>query len=549
MVQYMPIIADEHWYDSEIHVREVVDLLDDEWVCFHHIRFLKPPNEKWGGRNFGEIDFLLAHPMYGLFGIEAKGGRYYWDQATLTTVGGKVIDPDPILQAQRARTFFRDRVAKRKPEIGRVPWNIFAAFPNMESVCPFGPPGFEDAIVWKTDIADLQKFLGRILSGRRQWDGLPATHKRSLQLLQRLIMSERQVPSLGRRMRETDGDVEIATTAMLNLNEEQMSLVRDENRQLRTVTSGRAGTGKTTLAIHRSIQLAVAGYKVLFFTPNVYLSTLIRETFRAEDLLRRSGEDDDSTLGFIDVVSLDAVARTSADLLRASEQLANRLIADSSVYDALIIDEYQDVTANLYDALSLLLEKESLDIHVHAFGDRAQATSLTDPWMPGPEFNVMALVRQCRCSEPIQRVVDHAANIEHRPNGLVGPAVELLRSTGEPIQIVERMLIYRDHQGVDLADITPLVLVPDDNEREIELTTGIEQVVAQKKVVGSRVSPKTADQFKGCESMAVILWIEGANLDEHMRRYIYMTASRAKAHLTIIASEQILDFVRGAIPT
>jgi hypothetical protein len=111
------------------------------------------------------------------------------------------------------------------------------------------------------------------------------------------------------------------------------------------------------------------------------------------------------------------------------------------------------------------------------------------------------------------------------------------------------MLSYRDHQGMDLADITPLVLVPDDNEREIELTTAIERAVAQKKVVGSRVSPKTADQFKGCESTAVILWIEGPNLDEHMRRYIYMTASRAKAHLTIIASEQILEFVRGAIPT
>ena len=544
----MPPIADEHWYKSEIDLREVVDLLDDEWVCFHHIRFLKPPKEKWGGRNFGEIDFLLAHPTYGLFGIEAKGGRYYWDQTSLKTVGGKVIDPDPIKQAVRARAFFIDRT-KRKPEIGYVPWNVFAAFPNMESVRPFGPIGFENAIVWKTDITDLQKFLERILTGRETWDKLPATRKRSLQLLQRLIMSERQVPSLGRRAKETAGDVEIATTVMLNLNEEQMGLVRDENRHLRTVTTGRAGTGKTTLATHRSIQLAIAGYKVLFFTPNIYLSTLIRETFRAEDLLRRSGEDDESALGFIDVISLDAVARTPEDLLRASEELANRLIADSSVYDALIIDEYQDVTANLFDALSILLEKESLDIHVHAFGDRAQATSLTDPWLPGPEFNVMALGRQCRCSEPIQRVVDHAANIEHRPNGIVGPAVELLRSTGEPLQIVDRMLSYRDQQGMELADITPLVLVPDDNAREIELTTAIERAVAQKKVVGSRVSPKTADQFKGCESTAVILWIEGTNLDEHMRRYIYMTASRAKAHLTIIASEQILEFVRVAIPT
>ena len=548
MVQYMPPIADEHWYESEIHLRKVVDLLDDEWVCFHHIRFLKPPKEKWGGRNFGEIDFLLAHPTYGLFGIEAKGGRYHWDQASLTTVGGTVIDPDPITQAVRAKSFFLDRI-KRKPEIGFVPWNVFAAFPNMESVRPFGPTGFEDVIVWKTDITDLQKFLERILTGRHTWDKLPATRKRSLQLLQRLIMSERQVPSLGRRAKETDGDVEIATTVMLNLNEEQMGLVRDENRHLRTVTTGRAGTGKTTLATHRSIQLAIAGYKVLFFTPNVYLSTLIRERFRAEDLLRRSGEDDESALGFIDVISLDAIARTPADLLRASEELANRLITDSSVYDALIIDEYQDVTTNLYDALSILLEKESLDIHVHAFGDRAQATSLTDPWMPGPEFNVMALGRQCRCSEPIQRVVDHAANINHRPNGIVGPAVELLRSTGEPIQIVERMLSYRDQQGMDLADITPLVLVPDDNEREIELTTAIERTIAQRRVVGSRVSPKTADQFKGCESTAVILWIEGTKLDDDMRRYIYMTASRAKAHLTIIASEQILDFVREAIPT
>jgi len=111
------------------------------------------------------------------------------------------------------------------------------------------------------------------------------------------------------------------------------------------------------------------------------------------------------------------------------------------------------------------------------------------------------------------------------------------------------MLSYRDHQGMDLADITPLVLVPDDNERQIELTTGIERAVAQKKLVGSRISPKTADQFKGCESMAVVLWIEGTNIDEEMQRYIYMTASRAKAHLTIIASEQILEFVRGAIPT
>lgn len=539
MVKYLPPIDDAKWYDSELRVKEVIDALDDTWYCFHHIRYLKPKREDWGKR-FGEIDFLLGHAEYGFFGVEAKGGRYEWDQSSLRKIGGEKIEPDPITQAQRARSFFLD-CAQSREKVGFIPWDVFAAFPDMEPRRPFGPTGFEEAIVWRSHLDDESRFLERILRDRRTWKGLPANRLRAFHAVQRLIMRERQVPPLGRQVRETEEDIEIATQGMLQLNHEQMEVVREELGHLKTVTNGKAGTGKTTLAQHRAMQLAIAGYRVLFFTPNVYLSTQIRELFRQEGLLFEKSESGGDVIGSIKVMSLDAVGRTPDDIQTASDELAASLLEEDPAFDALIIDEYQDLTTTLFEALELLLDREDGEHQIHVFGDRAQAFRLSDAWSPGNEFNIMSLTRQCRCAEPIQRFVDGVSQSTHRPNGIFGAPVEWNTLVNGPEQVVSRLLAYRDRQGLKLSEITPIVCAPSSPIRELQLSNEISTIAAKERIAGTMVAPKVADQFKGCESSAVVLLVESDDLNDELRRYLYMTMSRARAHLTVIAPQSVID--------
>jgi len=546
VVHYLPPIAHEKWYESELRIREIVDRLDDSWVCFHHIRFLKPPREDWGGRLFGEIDFLLGHLDHGFFGKKAKGGRYNWDQGSLRKIGGDEIRPDPIRQAQEARTFFLDR-AKKKEETGFIPWNVFAAFPDMPPTRPFGPTGFEDAIFWNTDVQDLQVFKDKLLMGSFNWRGLPASRQKIFHSMQRLIMSERNVPPLRVRVSETEKDIESATSKMLSLNDEQMEVVREVGRHLLTVTSGRAGTGKTMLAVQRAIQLGIAGYRVLFFTPNVYLSTQLREVFRQSDLLSGDSKPEGEGFGSVHVMSLDAVTRTPAEMEKSAREFSDELLSSETRFDALVIDEYQDVSTDLFNSLMLVIDSETVDVHVHAFGDRAQATGIRDPWLPSSEFNVMGLSRQCRCSRQIQFFVDHVSGQAHRPNDIHGPEVDFIPLTIGPEQIIRRLLDYRDHQGMNLTDITPIVCVPGMSEREIEITTEIALMAARKKFAGAMTAAKTADQFKGCESAAVVLYVEGDDLTDELKRYLYMTMSRARAHLAVIAQPTVLEFLKSAI--
>jgi hypothetical protein len=77
--------------------------------------------------------------------------------------------------------------------------------------------------------------------------------------------------------------------------------------------------------------------------------------------------------------------------------------------------------------------------------------------------------------------------------------------------------------------------------REIDLTNEVSRLGAKYKISGSMIAPKVADQFKGCESSAVILLVEGDDLDAEALRYLYMTISRARAHLTVIASRPIIE--------
>jgi DNA replication protein DnaC len=458
----------------------------------------------------------------------------------LRTLSGKTIDPDPITQAQRARGFFVD-LAKRKENLGFIPWEVFAAFPDMAPERPFGPTGFEDVMIWRSHLDTEAEFLEKILKDRRVWRELPSTRKKSVYSVQRLLMSERRVPPLGRRMAETEQDIEVATSSMIQLNEEQLEIVREEFGHLKTVTNGRAGTGKTTLAIHRAIQLANAGHRVLFFTPNVFLSTRIRELFNQEGLLFETQENLGFESGTVNVRSLDAVGRSPHDVLHASDLLAEQILNEKPEYSALIVDEYQDVTQTLFDSLLLLLESGENELQIHAFGDKAQAIRLDDPWTPSDEFNVMGLTRQCRCSEPIQRLVDGVMGARHRPNGILGVPVEFQAIGDAAQQVVARLLSYRDHQGVNLGEITPIVCVPGNVSREIDLTNEISRLGAKYKISGSMIAPKVADQFKGCESSAVILLVEGDDLDAEALRYLYMTISRARAHLTVIASRPIIE--------
>jgi hypothetical protein len=542
MVRYVPELDDKHWHESEKALQRVIDGLDDNWICFHHVEYLRPPREQREGIRFGEIDVLLAHPDYGMLTIEAKGGRYEWDQRGLRKPSGEPISPHPIDQGLKARSTALDFSGTKK--IGFVPWEISAAFPNMSRRERFGPPGHELAMIWNEDLKDGEVFLQRIRRQLKSWTEMPATRKRLLACVERWVMNDGRVPPLGSRVKETNFELDLKTEEMIVLNEDQLSCAREEDLHQRTLTYGFAGTGKSVLASSRARRLMEHGYRVLFFTPNIYQQSELIEMFKSEKRLTDGNNAANVEAGEIVVLTLEASTRSNEAIERATLKLVDQLLEQDGKFDALIIDECQDVSQDLYLTLEMQLDLIDGRCEVHAFGDNRQASGIANRWVPDSSFFKMSLTIPCRCSGPIQELVDRVGELSYQRRGAVyGPKIDFVRLDNPAEQVVKRLVNFKNQESLNYEQVTTLLATGQSEEAALEIIREIAVLASRSKIPSSQFVAKTANSFKGCESDAVILVVDGDLESESFRRELYVGLSRAKSHLTVIASDPIITYL------
>src|SRR5688572_25287027 len=79
--------------------------LPTDWHVFHSVAW-QVPSLRSGARD-GEADFILAHPQYGIYIVEVKGGRIHYAAASAQWSSSGHPIKDPFLQATDNKHNFR----------------------------------------------------------------------------------------------------------------------------------------------------------------------------------------------------------------------------------------------------------------------------------------------------------------------------------------------------------------------------------------------------------------------------------------------------------
>lgn len=353
--------------------------LPEEWVLLHSLGLPGHETKFWG-----EADIVLLSTK-GFFALEVKGGSVecrdgIWHFGEPGKKGYSKKE-DPWTQAKGTMTAIMKKLKDADPVFGDLLFGFGVVMP-MEHFTATGAEFMPEVLLDKCDFP--KNMMRYITLLKRFWEeNWKQKHGRSYRL-----PTAREV----RRARELlRPDVDSAysiggyltglESRLLQLTNQQIRAARRMAANPRTIVRGRAGTGKSILALERARQLSESGLKVLFLTFNQLLArhvaagiandpraknievrhahSLYREVIEnaglLEELQAYEDEEDFFSRKF-PLLFVDAVLET-----------------DLPCWDALVIDEAQDLltTENL-DAFDVIVKDGLLRGKWHLFFDPNQ---------------------------------------------------------------------------------------------------------------------------------------------------------------------------------
>ncbi len=528
-----------HTVSAEQAVYTAVGKLDGNFWVFHDLRWDEPALHD--SRTIGQADFIIAHPDYGFVALEVKGGRCDYsadDRLWFSTdrFGNRHRIHDPFEQAADCARVVRKLLKMTVPGINRLTFAQSAAlFPDCSMI---KQPLRADIQPWRIlDQSDLLRFDQVVrqlfeegFAGRRidRSDGM------------KIIDGLRKLwgihDAAGRR--RLDLRLRQSYQRLIDLTERQLSVLRSLREAPQVLVRGCAGSGKTTLAVHKAKMLADAGKRVGLFCFNIPLGEYLQKQCEAfsnitagpiaelfTEWLTDAGHapvyDDpqewyDTTLPNLLVDHLDRVPHR---------------------FDAVIVDEGQDIRASYWTALELMLADPGNAIF-YIFADQGQniyhgRMNLSFTAVP------YLLNRNVRNTNQVFTAIRACCEIDSdiEPSGVDGPRPELYRygDDAEMLTTLENVLGKLCSDGITPNDIAIL------GTRSQERTSLRE---------GSRIGPftltsqsrsrtdiwsMTTHRFKGMEAPVVIL----CELDDEPYRIddlIYVGMTRTTGHLVALAT-------------
>ena len=371
------------------------DRTDDAFVAYHHVAWLMPGER---APRQGEADFVVAHPKLGVAILEVKGGAIRFDASTAKWHSGThELQTDPFDQARRSSFVLVDslsRVTGLSRGAIRVGYGV--VFPDVHlSRVDLRLDAPREIVLSGDDLAEPEPALRRLLEF---WRGKEPGARIDLVALERILGKSFELPApLGIRFDQQEAD-------LMRLTEQQYDVLDTLAHQTRAAIGGCAGSGKTFLAAEKARRLARQGFRVLLLCYNLFLARHLREGLADEK--------------GIDVFAFDelceAVVREGRGGLPdrrdpgAYWHALRRAFAEAAVerggrYDALIVDEAQDMQREWWDPLQLML-KDPDKSPLYVFFDDNQRIFPTRDDLPVPKEPVQLAVN-CRNTQRIHRLV------------------------------------------------------------------------------------------------------------------------------------------------
>lgn len=354
--------------------------LDKDWVVLHSLGLVDHETKRRG-----EADIVVLSTR-GIFVLEVKGGhvscrdgKWYFG-----TPGEKEVErkEDPWSQASGAMFAVIKRIKADAPELEGLLFGFGVVMP-MERFTTKGMEIDPQVLLDKRDFGrNLSFYIGDL---ERRWRQIHA--ERGLREPRRPTVED-----IKRIRKVLRPDVESAFSLgswlngleqeLLQLTNEQIRISRRLAANPRMIVTGKAGTGKTVLAVQRALTLAERGLSVLYLCFNQLLARHVAETIRG-----RAGADRVTVRHlhghYRDAIAaaglLERLPSATGDQTHAYGVVFPQLYVEALMetepkpFDAVVVDEAQDIlTAEHLDALDLTVDGGLESGRWHLFLDPQQ---------------------------------------------------------------------------------------------------------------------------------------------------------------------------------
>jgi hypothetical protein len=526
------------------------DVLDDHYLVIFQPRWiLKKETAK---AQDGEIDFLIAHPDYGIFSLEVKGGGVASESGKWFSIDRHGVKHDirnPFTQSMNAKYSIKRKLeesSRAVANLNKCSFGHAVFFPDVKSSELFHSPDTPAEIIGSfASLEDVSTWVKGVFSF---WENLTDSPlgKAGIELL-----CEQLMPTLR---------AEIVFAATLNRIEEKRFKLTNNQIQIldflasrrRVSICGGAGTGKTILAMEKAKRLASDGFRTLLTCYNRPLSDWISSELKDFPNIIVSNFDR-LTEHFVstadhklkkDCLSQAKITYPGMDLWRVQMPAAMTFALEyiDERFDAIVVDEAQDFPDEYWFPLELLLDDPSnspfyifYDVHQNLYQRSLQFPIVDVPF---------ELASNCRNTIQIHDFAykNYSGPKVNKPD-LAGNPVQIIMESNQDKQLekITRLLVdILTKKGVNSSQVVVLIgdnLVKHSKYemlRNFTLPNGIVWSIENGFKV-NHVLVDTVKRFKGLEADIVILWGLPDSESKELQEVLYVGSSRAKSELIIVA--------------
>ena len=511
--EYMPTYSERLVYD------ELKKQLPDSYVVFYSVEWSRDNN---GKMEKSEADFVVTHPDYGYVCLEVKGGRRLFvqdgDWFLEDDVETRKLKRSPYTQAEESMYFFKDAYRKSAniSYKGIAASGVIFPFFNVGSIATEISNRQSECTI---DATKMQNLLASIKAMFKTWGGSKfgvsmyskSEHEALMELIKKRIA------------------ISAAAGALVKYKEQQLDMInRVQDNYIQFISNyhqfylrGGAGTGKTWIAMKMAKKEASDGKKVLITCCSKPLAKFIREAVPEEVEV----DDIESLLSKIvnDFETIDK--STYAGVL-------SKVKDEIPKYDAIFIDEAQDLCEEVACVIKLLLkdEKESTIGIFYDDVQKIQEESFGDAFMIDfPPFLLRENIR-------------NTANIYHYAMENTNLGTDVIRNPVEGPNPAKEKIIDKKHLtqrlgnllkefvvDEELSNKSIVILFDDIEEAKDYIENGLAQwrFTFEEPKEDNEIQISRAFDYKGLEADMVI-YIHDANASQNIN---YIAYTRAKYYL------------------
>lgn len=534
------------------------DMLDDSYVVIFQPRWILKRESNQA--KDGETDFVIAHPNFGYFCLEVKGGGLDFDGSNWHSIDRNKISHEirnPIKQSMDAKYAIRSKLfesTRVTEDFKKAPIGHAVFFPDTDSAQLFVRPDLPIELVGaRPNLADIRKWVEGVFNF---WSGDKSSSLGSSGITQLIDVLVRPI------------QVEIKlATQLTDLEARRIRLTEDQTKILdflesrrRVAISGGAGTGKTVIAIEKAKRLAADGFKTLLTCYNRELSNFISSQVAHIPNLTVSNFDrlTDHYVNYADhtlnkgVLKQAQATYPKADLWQVQMPAAMTYALEyiDERFDAIVVDEAQDFPDEYWFPLEYLLT-DFQQGPFYIFYDTHQnlyRQSLNFPISESP----FTLSKNCRNTTEIHNFAykNYAGPAVH-PAELHGAPVMKIELAGMMQQAKEIHKLVVDlvsNKNVQLGQIAVLIGDSFTKKEKYALIRDYKLPYSGMWSIENGFKPNqllidTVKRFKGLEAEIVIIWGLPVNSKDEMEEILYVGATRAKSQLMIIGDNMELGSI------